>query len=305
LERNRPHCPEIVRNGHDGRRTSQSCAAWPCAPKSPVMLPLQVQPVARRESAPSVVEALLFYDCERDEPHVLIPRPEIHLAVRFGPSARGGLDAHALGGRERVHRKLVRAGQRTLMARLRLGAAERVLGVPASAIAGRVVSLENLWGEAATRRLLDQLADARDTISAAAIVESAIAERLALAATHPPHSRLALGAAERLTNANASVNAVAVDLGVSERHLRRLFRETVGVSPKTFAKLTRFRRALRAARADTGANWASIAVAVGYYDQAHLIAEFRSIAGMTPSALLGELRAADSRSPLASIGFHR
>jgi AraC-like DNA-binding protein len=81
---------------------------------------------------------------------------------------------------------------------------------------------------------------------------------------------------------------------VSERHLRRLFRETIGVSPKAFAKVTRFRRAVRAARAENHANWAAIAAEAGYYDQAHLIGEFRAIAGVTPRALLGELRAAQS-----------
>ena len=83
--------------------------------------------------------------------------------------------------------------------------------------------------------------------------------------------------------------AVASDLGVSERHLRRVFREAVGVSPKTFAKLTRFHRALNSAREKDEPAWASIAAAVGYYDQAHLIADFHAIAGTTPSAFLAEL----------------
>lgn len=87
---------------------------------------------------------------------------------------------------------------------------------------------------------------------------------------------------------------MADELGVSERHLRRVFRETVGLGPKAFAKLARFRRALRAAREDDAAGWADIATAAGYYDQAHLIAEFRTIAGKTPRALLGELRTAPS-----------
>jgi hypothetical protein len=73
---------------------------------------------------------------------------------------------------------------------------------------------------------------------------------------------------------------------------RRRLGETFGVSPKAFAKLARFHRALSAAREDVHASWASIAAAAGYYDQAHLIAEFRAIAGVTPRALLGELRAA-------------
>jgi AraC-like DNA-binding protein len=188
-----------------------------------------------------------------------------------------------------VHRKVIRSG-RALTARLRLGAPAAVLGVPASAIAGRIVALEDLWGDAATKRLCARLADARDAIDAAAILEGAIAERLATAIGSHARTQIALAAADKLTG--ASVNTVAVELGVSERHLRRVFRETVGVSPKAFASLTRFHRALRAARENAHANWATIASAAGYYDQAHLIAEFRAIADATPRALLRELREA-------------
>jgi AraC-like DNA-binding protein len=237
----------------------------------------------------SPVAALFVYECERDMPRVAIPRPEIHLVVRFGPSARSGLDVHAIGAHQRVHRKIIRGGQRAVTARLRLGVPEAVLGVPASAIAGRIVALEDLWGDVAARLLCERLADARDARAAAAILESAIGERLTSADGRASRAQLASDAADRLTSAN--VNAVAVDLGMSERHLRRVFRETVGMSPKAFAKLTRFHRALRAARAESHANWASIAAAAGYYDQAHLIAEFRAIAGVTPRALIGEMRA--------------
>jgi AraC-like DNA-binding protein len=245
-----------------------------------------------RLSSASGVAALFVGECDRDLTGVAIPRPEVHLVVRFGPSARDGLDVHALGGRQRVHRKLLRGGQRIAAARLHLGAAEAVLGVPASAIAGHIVALEDLWGEARTRRLCDRIKGAHSLVEAAAILESAIAERLALADGQRAGTRLVLDAAERLASAN--VNSVAVDLGVSERHLRRVFRETIGVGPKTFAKLTRFRHAVRAAREQNQVSWASIAAAAGYYDQAHLIAEFRSIAGVTPQALLGELRAAQA-----------
>ncbi|AKQ68279.1 transcriptional regulator, Fis family [Myxococcus hansupus] len=235
--------------------------------------------------------AALFVD-ERDHdlPGVLIPRPEVHLVVRFGPSARRGLDAHAFGGRQRVHRKLIRSGQRTVTARLHLGSHEAVLGVPVSEIAGGPVALGELWGDAATQRLFDRLGDTRDTADAAAILESAIAERLALADGRRSPAQLALVAAARLTSAH--VNAVAVDIGVSERHLRRVFRETIGVSPKAFARLARFHHALRAATEDEHAPWASIAAEAGYYDQAHLISEFRAFTGMTPQGFLGELRAA-------------
>jgi len=248
--------------------------------------------IAPSTRAASAVVALFVDECERDMPRIAIPRPEVQLVVRFGPSARSGLDGHAIGMRQKAHRKLIRRGQKTVIARLHLGSPEVVLGVPASALAERIVAIEDLWGGDATRRLFDRLARARDTIEAAAIVESAVAERLAVAGARHVHAQLALEAAERLTRTN--MHAVAVDLGVSERHLRRVFREVVGMSPKAFAKLARFHRALRAAYDDSHANWASIAVAAGYYDQAHLIAEFRAITGVTPRVLLGELRGSAS-----------
>jgi AraC-like DNA-binding protein len=250
--------------------------------------PGRIVPSAQSASA---VASLAVYECDRDIAGVSIPRPQVQLVARFGPSAREGLDVHAFGLRQTVHRKHLRVGQRTATARLHLGASEAVLGVPAAAIVDRIVPLEDLWGDAATERLRDRLAVARDTAHAAAILESSIAERLACATgLHRSRAQLALDAADRL--ASASVSAVAVDLGVSERHLRRVFLETVGVSPKAFARLTRFQRALRAAREDAGASWAGIAAAAGYYDQAHLIAEFRTIAGVTPRALALELHAA-------------
>lgn len=238
-------------------------------------------------SAASAVAALFVDEFDRDAPLVSMPRPEFQLVVRFGPSARGGLDVHVLGARQRAHRKLIRAGQRAVTARLHLGATEAVLGVPASSVAGRIVALGDLWGEAATRRLSERLAAARSPIEAASIVKGAIAERAANGVVHHARSRLVREAAEGF--ARASVSAVAADLGVSERHLRRVFREAVGMSPKAFSRIVRFRRALRAAREDGPANWAGIAAATGYYDQAHLIEEFRAIAGVTPRALLGEL----------------
>jgi len=240
-------------------------------------------------SAPtaSAVAALLLFECDRDGPYVAMPRPEVQLVVRFGPSTRSGIDIHAFGVRQSAHRKLIRAGQRTVTARLRLGAQQAVLGVPASQMAGRIVALEDLWDSAATRRLVEQLAQAPDTAAAAAILDRAIADRVTTAVDDPAHLQLALAAADRL--ANASVSTVALGLGVSERHLRRVFHETVGLSPKAFARLARFHRALGAARQGGAVSWANIAAAAGYYDQAHLIAEFRAIAGVTPRALLGEL----------------
>jgi AraC-like DNA-binding protein len=246
--------------------------------------------IAPDTSVAPVVSALIVVECGLDVPVVSLPRPEPQLVVRFSPSADIALDVHAVGAGARVRRKAGRRGQRAVIARLGVGTAEAVLGVRGSAIADRIVPLEALWGAAAARRLADRLFCARDVDDAAAILEVAIADRLATADDRRDHVRLAIEAAARLPF--AGVSSVAADLGISERHLRRLFLDVVGVSPKVFARLARFHRALRAARARGRASWATIAAAAGYYDQAHLVAEFRALAGEAPRAFLDELGAA-------------
>jgi AraC-like DNA-binding protein len=246
--------------------------------------PKRIRPDA---STASAIAALSVSEYDRDRSLIAIPRHEVHIVARFGPSARNGLDIHAMGAQQRVRRKLIRAGQRAVTVRLHLGAAEAVLGVPASAITGRIIALDDLWGGTVTQRLLNELATTRTASSATTLLETAIAERLARVDARHSHSPLALQATARLTR--ASVKTVAADLGVSERQLRRVFLQTVGVTPKAYSRLARFHRALRTAREDRHTTWASIAAAAGYYDQAHLIEDFHSIAGVTPRALLAEL----------------
>jgi hypothetical protein len=59
------------------------------------------------------------------------------------------------------------------------------------------------------------------------------------------------------------------------------FGDYVGVTPKRFARIVRFRRCLellKSSRAPLG----TVALNSGYYDQPHMNAEFKSHAGMTP-----------------------
>lgn len=242
---------------------------------------------AERVTAPARgtdVEALLVFDCTRDVPLVALPRAEVQVVVRFGPSAERGLDVHVMGPKRTAHRKLIRRGQSSVTARLDVGAAVNVLGVPGALVADRITALADLWGEARTERLLDRLSGTRSQREAAEVLGAALAERRA---EPDPNAGLARAAAARLPA--APVSTVAAELGVSERHLRRVFRRTTGLGPKTFVRLFRFHHALELARDGAQTGWAGVAAAAGYYDQAHLIAEFRALAGTTPSELLREL----------------
>jgi AraC-like DNA-binding protein len=83
------------------------------------------------------------------------------------------------------------------------------------------------------------------------------------------------------SSGRASIEKIAGAAGVSRQHLARAFAYHVGVSPKTFARVMRFRRALALSRAGTE-GWADLAAELGYFDQSHMIAEFREFAGDTP-----------------------
>ncbi|MFC9252370.1 helix-turn-helix domain-containing protein [Amycolatopsis thailandensis] len=67
--------------------------------------------------------------------------------------------------------------------------------------------------------------------------------------------------------------------GLSERQLRRRFLVAVGLSPKAYARVVRLHRAMALARASSAPDWAEIAVRSGFYDQPHMIAEFRRAVG--------------------------
>jgi AraC-like DNA-binding protein len=59
----------------------------------------------------------------------------------------------------------------------------------------------------------------------------------------------------------------------------------VGLSPKRYARIVRFKHAV--ARASDGAvDWSAIAADCGYFDQAHMCADFQDLAGITPMAFL-------------------
>ena len=61
------------------------------------------------------------------------------------------------------------------------------------------------------------------------------------------------------------------------------FRREVGLPPKTLARILRFHRARGLIVAPGGADFAEVADLCGYYDQAHLIRDFREFAGCTPA----------------------
>ncbi|OJJ23783.1 hypothetical protein BKI52_05380 [marine bacterium AO1-C] len=79
-----------------------------------------------------------------------------------------------------------------------------------------------------------------------------------------------------------------IDVGLSNRQLRRLFRQYVGHSPKTFAKVVRFQHLLKLNDSAHLYN-SKLFYDLGYHDQAHFIKEFKKLFGTTPTQAFGKL----------------
>ena len=85
---------------------------------------------------------------------------------------------------------------------------------------------------------------------------------------------------------SSSVASVAATLNTTRQHPGCLFGRHVGISPKAFARVVRMQSLRDRVGQTHTVNWSAAAVDSGYYDQAHMIAECRSLTGLTPCELL-------------------
>ena len=95
-------------------------------------------------------------------------------------------------------------------------------------------------------------------------------------------SRIAAQAAAAMQRARGMVRVaeIAAQCAVSTRHLERAFQEQIGVSPKVFGRLLRLDHALQVAGPES--HWAEVAGICGYFDQSHMVQDFRALTGATP-----------------------
>ena len=165
--------------------------------------------------------------------------------------------------------------------------ARRILGVPMAELTGRVVRLADTLAPT-DRHLRERLHAAPDWATRFAILDAVFARKLASAPVEPPEVTWAWEQLRR-SGGGVDVATLAAELGWSRRHLAARFREHVGLPPKAVARLLRFRRAVALLEREGevgGVSGAELALRCGYYDQAHLIRDFRQFAGVTPGEFL-------------------
>ena len=151
-----------------------------------------------------------------------------------------------------------------------------LFGVHAIETARRVIDAEDFVGHS-IRSFRDGIGEAPDVEHRFTLLADYLREQRRI--RHRPASQAAIWAM-RQTQAmqgDLRVDDLCKELGISRKHLNTLYKSSIGLSPKMFARLTRFRSVLEIIQGDSQ-SWVDIATNRGYFDQAHLIHDFREFA---------------------------
>lgn len=159
---------------------------------------------------------------------------------------------------------------------------QAALGLPPARHRGRVDPLLAVWARANDlRHRLLALADPDEMLDE---VEDVLRRDLDL--TVPALARCAAAVALLEDDPTRPISHVAAEVAVSTAQLSRDFARVVGTSPRVLARLLRVRRLLAGIEGASDVAWADLAADLGWYDQSHLIRDFRRHTGVTPTEYL-------------------
>jgi AraC-like DNA-binding protein len=206
---------------------------------------------------------------------------EDEIRIHDGAHVRRHSGAVVSGAFSRFFEVETRAHASIVGVHLKPGGAAALLGVAAREHADAHVDLETLWGKAA-RALRAELCDAPIDVRLRRLearLGERVAEHAARARRHP-----AVPFAIAQLDAGAAVSALAGRVDLSHRRFIEVFRASVGLTPKLYARVRRFERAIASARHVPDGS--RLAADHGYFDQSHMIRDFVAFSGFTPRELV-------------------
>lgn len=164
----------------------------------------------------------------------------------------------------------------------------KLLGIPAFELCDNIINLEDIFGKE-SKELEEKIMEA-----------SSIQEKLNfLNLFFTSFSLNNLKKKEKIVSVSIdfilknkgliSNNQLVKFTGYTERHIERLFIESVGINPKNFANIIKLHGFLQYLKNKTEeTKLTQIAYLSGYADQSHLIKEFKKITGLTPTIYKNE-----------------
>ncbi|MEW9571116.1 DUF6597 domain-containing transcriptional factor [Rhodanobacter sp. Si-c] len=236
---------------------------------------------AREAPVPALATCVEHYWCVRwdlrGRPPQLqetLPHPNVHLVIERG-------EARVWGVHDGRYRRVLEGRETVFGVKFATGGFHAFLRGPVAALANRSRPAREVLG-AGIDTIVPAMPACPDIAAMVALVEPL------LLAGVPPHDPLAARARALVAQAASDrellrAEQLAERAGMGLRALQRLFRDYVGASPKWVIARYRLHEAVAQLQAGRELAWAELALALGYYDQAHFIRDFRRLVGCAPA----------------------
>lgn len=168
------------------------------------------------------------------------------------------------------------------------GGLSQIFNIAACEILNRIVTADELFG-AEIKILYEQLCGVVSTEDLSALADTFLLNQLKK--QKPAYSKdIVVTVSNLILQKSGIINIVelAKEVNMSTRNLERYFISQTGLSPKLLCSIIRFHQAFSLKLSIPRENWASIALSCGYFDQMHLVREFKRFSGNAPMAFIRE-----------------
>jgi len=235
---------------------------------------------SRRRPSPDLVTCIAHYwiidwDLRGCPPQIVesLPHPNIHLVFENGSSTVAGVQTHKFS-------RVLEGQSRVFGVKFRPGGFRPFLGAPVSKLADRVIPASRIFGKNLQPLAEIVLSSCKENDK----VQAANAFFQSRMPRPDPALRLASQLVERILKEPEikTVEDLARSTGMGKRSLQRLFSEYVGASPKWVIRRYRLHELIEKSNSARKLDWSQLALDLGYFDQAHLINDFRAMVGLSP-----------------------
>lgn len=168
----------------------------------------------------------------------------------------------------------------------------RLMGIPMNDLLDAGFDAVDFFG-AEMREVNEKLMYAASLEDGKCLVENFLLQKLAKLKCMLPFD-LSMKTLLKLSG-NLTVEEAASLACLSIKQFERKCKERIGMSPKAFSRILRFSKAYRLHESCPHLLWTEIAHAVGYYDQMHMIKDFKVFAGVNPSIIEQQLQSTPLR----------
>jgi AraC-like DNA-binding protein len=244
----------------------------------------------RRDSAPELAPWIMHYwmihwDLRGCKPHLAenLPHPNVHLIFENG---KNGVVS---GVQTRRFSRVLDDKSWVFGVKFRAGGFRPFFGKPVLELADRTIPARQVFGSEIEEFETTALSSRPDEEKLAA------ANDFFLARIPKPEKTIAL-AGELVDLILRDIEIKTVDdlvqrSGIGKRTLQRVFREYVGASPKWVVCRYRLHEVVEQLNSGEELDWGQLALDLGYFDQAHLINDFKALLGCTPAQFAKQVAA--------------